>query len=117
MNRQEIDQALQTLTKWRSFFAAWQLGTRREDDAELKAVKDQRELLILLRAEVTALTGLMIEKGVFRNDEFMEALGKEAKLLAGDYARRFPGVKATPAGLEYDLEEAKKHGTMDGWKP
>lgn len=115
--RRELDRSLQKLTKWRSFFAAWQLGTRAKNDAELKAIKDHRELTILLRAEVTAITGLLLKKGVFSDTEFMEALQEEAEQLSADYAGRFPGVKATEAGLEYDLEEIKRHGTMDGWLP
>jgi hypothetical protein len=81
------------------------------------AVRDHREVTILLRAEVTALTGLLIEKGVFTAQEFTDALGREAELLSADYARRFPGLEATDHGIAYDVEKVRKHGTMDGWLP
>lgn len=47
--------ALNKLAKWRSVFAGWQLGTRLKEDPECQAVKDHREVTILLRAEVSAL--------------------------------------------------------------
>jgi hypothetical protein len=57
--------ALNILTKWRTIFAGWQLGTRPKGDPECDAVRDHRELSMILRAEVTAFTGLLREKGVF----------------------------------------------------
>lgn len=113
----EIAAALQKLTKWRSVFAAWQLGTRADTDQECKAVKDHREVTILLRAEVSALTGLLIEKGVFTAVEFTEALANEAEQLSADYEKRFPGIEATLTGITYHLPKIKEHGTMDGWPP
>jgi len=77
----ETDRRLQILGKWRSLFAGWQLGTRSTTDPECQAVKDHREVTILLRAEVNALTGLLIEKGVFTGEEFDIQLGDEAKAL------------------------------------
>jgi hypothetical protein len=50
--------ALNRLTKWRNVFVGWQLGTREKGDPEGDAVRDHREQSIILRAEVTALTGL-----------------------------------------------------------
>lgn len=109
--------ALERLCKWRSVFAAWQLGTRTPDDPELQAVKDHRELTILLRAEVSALTGLLVDKGVFTEQEFATAVEEEAARLSADYEKRFPGMTATIMGITYDLAKIRKHGTMDGWLP
>jgi len=113
----KVDQALQKLTKWRTIFASWQLGTRDENDPECKALKDHREVTILLRAEVTTLTGLLIEKGVFTVKEFNDALGREADQLSADFARRFPGMEATERGIAMDIAKIREHGTMDGWLP
>lgn len=107
--------ALQRLTKWRAVFAGWQLGTRSDSDAEAKAVKDHREITILLRAEVSTLTGLLIEKGVFTAEELDAALGKEAELLSADYSRRFPGFVAEDYGMSVDPQLARQ--TTKGWKP
>lgn len=54
------ERAVLRLTRWRTLFAGWQLGTRPKGDPECDAVADHRELSVLLRAEVTALTGLLL---------------------------------------------------------
>jgi hypothetical protein len=108
------DRVLQRLCKWRTLFAGWQLGTRTGDDPEAKAVKDHREVTILLRAEVTALTGLMINKGLFTAREFTEALTDEAEKLDRDFTARFPGVRSDDDGLVFDQRAIE---TMRGWRP
>ncbi len=109
--------ALDRLTKWRAVFAGWQLGTRADTDPECRAVRDHREVTILLRAEVSTLTGLLIEKGVFTGEEFTAALEREAEQLSADYSRRFRGMKATDVGIQMDVAVMQEHGTMDGWLP
>lgn len=109
--------ALNRLTKWRTVFTGWQLGTRPKGDAEGEAVSDHREATMILRAEVTALVGLMAEKGLFTIEEFQEAVAFEADMLSQSLAQRFPGIKATDDGIEMDAAELERHGTMDGWKP
>lgn len=111
------ERALNRLTKWRSVFAGWQLGTRADTDPECRAVRDHREVTILLRAEVSTLTGLLMEKGVFTGEEFTTALERQAELLSADYARRFRGMKAVDDGIALDIAVMQEHGTMDGWLP
>jgi len=106
--------ALNIVTKWRVLFTGWQLGTRLKGDPEGDAVRDHRELSILLRCEVTALTGLLLEKGVFTAEEFDAALGREAEALNKDYERKFPGVTADEDGLRMDKRVLP---WMKGWKP
>lgn len=108
-------QALETLTKWRQVFAGWQLGTRPSTDPECQAVRDHREVTILLRCEVTALTKVLLTKGLITLDELDAAIRDEALLLSQDYAKKFPGMRATPTGIQYDLPVAMK--TMKGWRP
>lgn len=107
--------ALNVLAKWRVLFTGWQLGTRPKGDPEGDAVRDHRELTILLRAEVTAFTALLREKGVFTDDEWLAALEHEAKLLNAAYERRFPGVTASEDGLRIDPRLVEPW--MKGWKP
>jgi hypothetical protein len=106
--------ALNRLCKFRTLLAGWQLGTRAKGDPEADAVRDHRELSLLLRAEVTALAGLLISKGVFTAEEFVQALGEEAELLTADLERRFPGVSARDDGLGLD---PAKTGWMRSWPP
>lgn len=109
--------ALDRLTKWRGFLAGWQLGTRADSDPECQAVRDHREATLILRAEVTALTSLLIDKGVFTLVEFTDRLDREANYYNNLLAQRFPGVIATDDGLQLDLEEIQRRGTMQGWRP
>ena len=107
--------ATQRLAKWRTLFAGWQLGTRAKGDPEGDAVRDHREVTILLRAEMNALLGLLVAKGICTAEEFAVALEREADLLSADYARRFPGIRAADHGLEFVPHIAAD--TMRGWRP
>ncbi len=109
---------LEKLCKWRSLFAGWQLGTRPDTDPECQAVRDHRELTILLRVEVTALTRLLLDAGVFTSDQLDAALGAEARNLDRAYERQFPGVTATEHVLSFDASRiAEIRSWMEGWKP
>jgi hypothetical protein len=107
-------EALERLAKWRSVFAGWQLGTRVRDDPESQAVRDHREATLILRAEVSALVRLLIEKKVITLADFDAILKDEALILSDSLAERFPGIKATDQGITYDRRAAE---TMKGWLP
>lgn len=117
MSDESLMAALEKLTKWRKFFAGWQLGTRDDSDGESKAVRDHREVTILLRAEVSALTGLLIGKGVITQAEFGDALEKEAKQLDRDYSASFPGWSSRPDGMSMKLPEAADTMRRLGFPP
>ena len=107
--------AIQRLAKWRVLLTGWQLGTRPKGDPEGDAVRDHRETTLMLRAELSALLSLLCDKGVFTVEEFTAALEHEADLLSADYAKRFPGIRATDHGLEFVPHIAAD--TMKGWRP
>jgi hypothetical protein len=107
--------ALNRLCKWRVLLAGWQLGTRPKGDPECDAVRDQREKLLLLRAEVTTLTRLLAEAGIFTLDRYDTVLAEEADALNAIFSERFPGIHATDTGLV--MEPVKAAETMRGWKP
>lgn len=107
-------QKLERLCKWRSVFTGWQLGTRPASDPETQAIRSSSEARLLMRAELSALTGLLIKKGIITEDEFAQALGDEADLLCADLEKLFPGMAATDEGMRYDSRAAE---TMKGWKP
>jgi hypothetical protein len=106
---------LNRLAKWRSIFAGWQLGTRVKGDPESDAVRDHREATIILRAEVTAITRLLMEYDSGFAARFNEVLGEEADALSEAYARRFPGMTATEDGIHMEFPAAGE--TMKGWRP
>lgn len=110
-----MSDALNRLTKWRTIFAGWQLGTRAKGDPECDAVRDHRELTILLRAEMNTMLALLVAKGVFTAEEYQKALDAEAEALSKLYERRFPGFKARDYGMEMNAAIAKD--TTAGWLP
>lgn len=119
-NRDELarraDAAVNRLAKWRSVFAGWQLGTRTDNDPECQAVRDHREVTILLRAEVNALTALLIRARVFSDEDLTAQMIDEAEHLSHQYEKKFPGMEATEHGIAYDLAKIREHGTMGGWR-
>lgn len=116
-NGERAHRALNRVAKWRTLFAGWQLGTRAKGDPESDAVRDHRELSILLRVENSALVALLIEKGVFTLDEWAAQLVVEAEALNETYERQFPGVTAREDGLTLDPSRIVTEGWMAGWKP
>jgi len=109
--------ALEKLAKWRKFFASWQVGTVPASDGRYKAVADHRELSILMRAEITAVTGLLVKKGVISQAEFGEALERSAKQLDHDYEESYPGWRSLPDGLHMKLPEAVETMKNLGFPP
>jgi hypothetical protein len=105
---------LNRLAKWRAVFAGWQLGTRRKGDPECDAVRDHREATIMQRAEMSALTQILIDKGLFTVEDFKAQLDIEAELLCEQYEKSFPGFKATDDGITITAPAAQ---TMRGWRP
>lgn len=115
MNDQVLLRVLNRLAKWRSVFAGWQLGTRRNDDPECCAVRDHREVTIFLRAETSALLKVLLDKKVCTVEEFQAQLVEEAELLSKDYESKFTGFEATDDGMKIDVEKAGK--TTRNWRP
>lgn len=107
--------ALNRLAKWRVVFAGWQLGTRPDTDAESRAVRDHREATLLLRAELSAVTDLLVRKGVITAAEWDAAVEREAEALEKSLQDRFPGFRATDQGIQMDVAKAAE--TMKGWRP
>lgn len=109
--------AVNRVAKWRTVFTGWQLGTRALGDPEGDAVRDAWERLILLRLEVTALTGLLIKKEVITAAELTEQLAIEAEALEVMYEKAWPGFVATLNGMNMKLPEAAETMRRRNFKP
>lgn len=107
--------ALERLGKWRMAFASWQLGTRASTDPECQAVRDHREVTMMLRVEVSAIAQLLIQKGTFTTEQLMLQQIIEANHLNDAYEKKFPGFKAHDSGMTLTMPEAAE--TMKGWPP
>lgn len=106
MKIEQVREALERLGRWRAVFAGWQLGTRADTDPECQAVRDHREVTMMLRAEVNALTQVLTRKGVFTAEEYTEQIGDEAEHLCHEYEKRWPGARATDIGMEFNARAA-----------
>lgn len=109
-----VEAALNRLAKWRTILAGWQLGTRAKGDPEGDAVRDHRELSLILRAEVSALSHALIDAGVITAERFGELVEREAELLSMSLEAKFPGARATDEGIVLDARAAE---WMSGWRP
>jgi hypothetical protein len=105
------------LAKWRALFAGWQLGTRAKGDPESDAVRDTQERLLTLRAEVNALTRILLEKGLTTQEELQRTMIAEAEHYMGQLEARWPGVTAVDDGLSMDPGVIQRAGWHAGWKP
>lgn len=110
-----MSSALEKLTKWRSVFTGWQLGTRKDSDPESQAVRDHREVTMIMRAELSALVGLLAEKGHFTVEEYQARLDFEAEYLDKIYEKKFPGFVTTETGVTMTMPDVLK--TTAGWRP
>lgn len=105
---------MERFTKWRRVFAAWQTGNLSNNGPEAKAIRDHRELTMLLRAETTALAQLLVKKGIFTEDEFAEQVIEEAGHLDKAFEEQFPGFKASEFGLNITAPESLE--TIKKWE-
>lgn len=106
--------AMERFTKWRRVFAAWQTGNLSDNGPEAAAIRDHREVTMVLRAEVNALAGLLIKKGVFTSEEFTEQIIEEAGHLTKAYEGLFPGFKVDNLGLNITVPECLE--TIKKWE-
>jgi hypothetical protein len=110
--------SLNRLCKWRAVLAGWHLGTRAKDEPGVAAMRDLRELTMILRAEMNAVCALMVKKGVFTEKEHARALEREADLMNTDMERRFPGWRSSNDGMvAYDLDLAQDTANRLGFPP
>jgi hypothetical protein len=109
--------AANRLAKWRTVFAGWQLGTRPNSDGESKAVRDHREVTMLMRAELSALTKVLLDKGVCTQVEITEAFTEEYEHLDRAYREKFPGFEATDTGVTITPEPASQTMRDLGFPP
>jgi hypothetical protein len=108
--------SLNRLAKWRAVFAGWQLGTRPRGDGESEAVRDHREVTMLLRAEVNALTRILLDQKVVDQDTLTRVVGEEAEYLSRAYEDKFPGATAVDDGVSFTPEFAETARRM-GFPP
>lgn len=111
------ERAANKLGKWRSVFSGWQLGTRASTDGESRAVRDHREVTMLMRAELSALTKLLLDKGICTQVELTEAFADEYEHLDRAYSERFPGFESRDDGMAIDAQRGAETMRRLGFPP
>jgi hypothetical protein len=107
--------ALNRLCKWRTVLAGWHLGTKAAHEPGVAAMRDLQDFRLVVRAEVTALTALLIDKGVFTVAEYQAALAREAVELEQEMQRSFPGYRATDDGISITPDVAEETNRVRGF--
>ena len=105
---QRMDRALNRLAKWRTVLVGWMLGTLPNDAPGIAAYRDLQEARLLMRAELNGLTALLIAKGLCTQTEIETAFADEAEQLEQALQRKFPGYRATDAGIDVNVEIARE---------
>ncbi len=109
---------LNKLCKWRTVLAGWHGGTKAMNADGAKAMRDLMDKWLIMRAETNALAELLIEKGVFTQQEFTGQLHNEAQLLDQAMEKQFPGFRTTAVGVEiYDPKLAAETTRRLGFPP
>ena len=98
--------ALNKLGKWRSILCGWFMGTRSDKDEQAKAYKDLIERSLIMRAELTGLTRLLVGKGLIEEWELLHWVAEEAAELEKMLEKQFPGYKASALGMDIDVRVA-----------
>lgn len=99
------------LAKWRQVYAM--MATMGNATAFERYVRDVGEKLLIQRAELSALSGLLIQKGVFTQLELTAQVEVECEALMQLLEGAFPGFKSSDEGLS--IETAAALLTMQGW--
>lgn len=99
-------EAAEKLAKWRGVYASWKLGTQPQDAPGVRYTRDLHEKLLLLRAEVSALTHLVVEAGI-TEERLHEVMLREYTELDRIHEQKFPGFRSLPNGIAIDPRVAR----------
>jgi len=106
--------ALNKLCKWRLIFAGWHRGsatliTGGKPTPGVAAMRDLMDKWLIMRVENSALAVLLRDKGIFTQEEFYNAIMKEAKILDKEMESVFPGFSTNEDGVVIsDIKLAQK---------
>lgn len=91
--------AMEKLGKWRGLYAGWWFGTRRLDDSQAQAARDNFDRTIMLRCEMNAFTALCLKHGVFTPEEWQAQLLQEIETMDKALEAKWPGFRTSTDGL------------------
>ena len=110
--------ALSRVTRWKGFFASWQLGSSRpEHDGEYRAVADHRAATISTRTDLDALINLLISRRVITAESLAGAREQAADTLSAAFASQYPGWEARDSELHMEFPAAGNTMNELGFPP
>jgi hypothetical protein len=71
--------------------------------ATLEGEVAELEAMAALRAEVNALTKILLDAKIVDEDTLTRIVGEEAEYLSAAYEKKFPGAEPTDDGMTFDL--------------
>lgn len=105
-------EALNKLCKWRLVLSGRVWGTAPKGP-QAKGRADIFEKLLIMRAELNALTQILHGAGIINPELWDRVLADEAMLLDAAIELEFPGMRSTQQGMVLNPELAAE--TMKGW--
>lgn len=95
------------------------LGSVPNTNGAYKYFVDAQERSLFMRAEINALTGLLLKKGVFKESEWSEAWERELELYIDDQQKIWPEITVAEDGMSFSLntEGFGKRCRDEGWPP
>jgi hypothetical protein len=106
--------ALNRLNHWGMLLTGRIAGTLRADDPRSKGYRDLFQKFLIQRAEVNAITAILLEKGITTREDLTKRITDEATHLDQLHEQQYPGVRSTDSGLDfYDLPKVQTW--MKGW--
>lgn len=115
--KEATSRALNRLAKWRVMLTGWHMGTRAKGDPAGDSYRDLMEFRLMIRVEVSAITRILVDKGLMTEAEFEDAVVVDAALLDEALASQFPGVRSNDEGLVMNPAEINRAGWMRNWLP
>jgi hypothetical protein len=114
---QRSSAALNRLCKWRMFFTGWWLGAQPKTEGPVRALRDLTDARLILRTEMSALTALLIRKGIITAEEMNNQVAVEADHLIAALERKYPGFVTTDDGLSMRMPQAGQTMQREGFPP
>lgn len=111
------DVALQKLCKWRTVLVGWLWGSKAKTDPGVQGMRDLMDQQLIRRVELSAVTALLIEKGVFSTAEYLAQVTTEAHELDKMLEKLFDGYRTTDAGIAIDTARAQVTNQRLGFPP
>lgn len=94
------------------------LGTVANTDGRYKAWVDLLERCYFMRAEINALTKILLDKGLVTDDELEKRFEEEYRHYISALSSDWPEVEVTSTGIViHDVEAFGRRAKAEAWPP